>query len=219
MLMTVPAVLSDSELDEVRRLLADQTWEDGAASAGAAARRKHNQQLSGGAVQPLLAGLASRLLQHPGVQAWAEPKRIPRLLFSRYTEGMYYHTHNDAALTGTPPGRADVSFTLFLSPPASCTGGELVLETPLGEVLIKPAAGTLVLYETGLMHRVNTVSAGERLALVGWIESTVRSPQAREVLRDLGQAIGQASERANDGMETIRLRRIRANLLRMWAET
>jgi len=53
MLLTVPAVLSDGELDEVRRRLADQHWEDGAASAGAAARRKHNQQLSGGAVQPL----------------------------------------------------------------------------------------------------------------------------------------------------------------------
>ena len=63
------------------------------------------------------------------------------------------------------------------------------------------------------------MSAGERLALVGWIESTVRSPQARDVLRDLGQAIWQAGQRDNDGEEVIRLRRVRANLLRMWAET
>jgi predicted 2-oxoglutarate/Fe(II)-dependent dioxygenase YbiX len=54
---------------------------------------------------------------------------------------------------------------------------------------------------------------------VGWIESTVRSPQARDVLRDLGQAIWQAGQRDNDGEEVIRLRRVRANLLRMWAET
>ena len=219
MLMQIPAVLNESELAEVRGLLAGQAWEDGAASAGAAARRKHNLQLFGASVQPLLATLAARLMQHPAVKGWAEPKRIPRLLFSRYTQGMYYHSHNDAALTGTPPGRADVSFTLFLSPPASCTGGELVLETSLGEVPLKPVAGTLVLYETGLIHRVNTVSAGERLALVGWIESAVRSPQAREVLRDLTQAIGLATQRDNDGEEVIRLRRIRANLLRMWAET
>jgi PKHD-type hydroxylase len=219
MLMQIPAVLNEGELAEVRAQLAGQVWEDGAVSAGAAARRKHNLQLSGGAVQPLLAALGTRLMQHPAVKAWAEPKRIPRLMFSRYTQGMYYHSHNDAALTGTPPGRADVSFTLFLSPPASCSGGELVLETAVGEVPIKPLAGTLVLYETGLMHRVNTVSAGERLALVGWIESTVRSPQARDVLRDLGQAIWQAGQRDNDGEEVIRLRRVRANLLRMWAET
>lgn len=219
MLTQIPAVLNDGELAELRRQLGDQPWAAGSASAGAAASRKHNQQLGDGAVQPLLAALAARVLQHPQVKIWAEPRRMLRLLFSRYTEGMYYHSHNDAALVGNPLGRADLSFTLFLSPPGACDGGELVLETAAGDVAIKPGAGTLVLYETGLTHRVSTVTRGERLALVGWIESHVRSPQAREVLRDVGQAIVLAAGRDNDGDEVIRLRRVRANLLRMWAET
>jgi metal-dependent amidase/aminoacylase/carboxypeptidase family protein len=57
-------------------------------------------------VQPLLAALGTRLMQHPAVKAWAEPKRIPRLMFSRYTQGMYYHSHNDAALTALVAGAA-----------------------------------------------------------------------------------------------------------------
>lgn len=219
MLMQVPAVLNEGELDDVRGQLLAQVWQDGAASAGAATRRKFNQQLLGPAVQPLLATLANRLLQHPQVKGWAEPKRMMGLMFSRYTAGMHYHSHNDAALMGAPPGRADISFTLFLSSPTACAGGELVLETAVGEVPLKPAAGTLVLYDTGLTHRVATVTSGERLALVGWIESFVRSPQAREVLRDVGQAIRLAGQRDNEGEDVIRLRRVRANLLRMWAET
>ena len=48
--------------------------------------------------------------------------------------------------------RSDLSFTLFLSDPASYEGGELVLEGTDGERAVKPAAGALVVYSTGALH-------------------------------------------------------------------
>ena len=55
------------------------------------------------------------------------PKTILGPLFSRYEPGHAYGTHVDDALMGGV--RTDVSFTLFLSPPESYEGGELVIDT------------------------------------------------------------------------------------------
>ena len=56
-------------------------------------------------------------------------------MFARYGEGMFYGSHNDAPVTHfhPTPARADVSFTIFLNDPSAYDGGELVLESPLGD--------------------------------------------------------------------------------------
>jgi PKHD-type hydroxylase len=220
MLLRLPDLLGLNEITQLLMQVTDLHWEEGLATAQAATRRKHNEQLTQQhpLAGPLLSQLATRIARHPAVVRWAEPRQIARLMFSRYRVGMYYHSHNDAGLTGAQ-ARADISFTLFLSPPSDCEGGDLVLETALGEVVLKESPGTLVMYDTGFSHRVTPVLSGERIVVVGWIESLVRSPQGREILRDLGASIRAASVRDPEGEEAIRLRRIRANLLRMWAET
>jgi PKHD-type hydroxylase len=38
------------------------------------------------------------------------------------------------------------------------------------------------------LHRVRPVESGERLAVVGWVQSLVRDPGMRELLHDLSTA-------------------------------
>ena len=49
-------------------------------------------------------------------------------------------------------------------------------------------ARSAVCYSTGQLHRVRPVESGERLAVVGWVQSLVRDPGMRELLHDLSTA-------------------------------
>jgi PKHD-type hydroxylase len=222
MFAEISPLLNPDAARQLCQQLSGMTWESGAGSAAAARNRKNNEQLTVAtrAVQPALGELGQAVLNHPEVRRFAEPKFISRIFFGRYGEGMYYGTHNDGPITsggGPGPGRADVSFTIFLSDPDSYEGGELVLESPFGEAKIKPPAGHAVIYDTGLMHRVDPVTSGQRVVTVGWIQSWIQDPMQRAILRDVKDAIRESGNRDNDSEETIRLRRIYASLVRRWA--
>jgi PKHD-type hydroxylase len=114
--------------------------------------------------------------------------------------------------------RTDLSFTLFLSDPDSYDGGALVIDGSDGENEVKLPAGSLVLYPTTTLHRVQEVTRGERLAVVGWVRSFIRNAEDREILFDLENVI--ASLRSNNADRALldHILKIRANLLRKWVE-
>ena len=223
MLTKIQNFISEPQLSTLVREISTLEWEDGAKTAGAAKNRKNNEQLTHAtpSAKPHLQSVMRYIMQHPEVSAWAQPRRIARIQFARYGEGMFYGSHNDASIThfNPLPTRADLSFTIFLNAPSEYEGGELVLESPLGETALKEAAGTIVLYDTGLRHRVEKITSGKRLVIVGWIESMVRSPEARDVLHDMTSVLRSVATQDPESEEAITLRRIRGNLLRMWAET
>ena len=76
-----------------------------------------------------------------------------------------------------------------------------------------------MLYDTGLRHRVNAVTRGSRVVSVGWLESLVRSPDARDILFELSRVTRRAVAREPESEDVIQLRGVRAKLLRLWAET
>lgn len=216
--------LGPKQVDNVVGHLSQLTWEDGQLTAGAGKNRKSNEQITGKtkAADPLRNNIQQLIMKHPKVTAWAEPRRIGRMMFSRYREGAFYGSHNDAAIIrlGPNPARADISFTVFLNDPSEYEGGELVLETSVGEIVQKEKPGTMVMYDTGLRHRVNEITGGERLVVVGWIESLLRSPEAREIMREMKGLVRPIVESCgNDSEEAIQLRRIIANFTRLHAET
>jgi PKHD-type hydroxylase len=223
MLTKIENFFTPSQLSSLVQDLEGLEWEDGAKTAGAAKKRKNNEQLThaSASAKPHLQSLMRHIMQHPEVNAWVQPRRIARIQFARYGAGMFYGSHNDASIThfNPLPTRADLSFTIFLNAPAEYEGGELVLESALGEAALKEAAGTIVIYDTGLRHRVEKITSGTRLVVVGWIESMIRSPEARDVLHDLTSVLRSVSQHDLEGAEAITLRRVRGNLLRMWAET
>jgi PKHD-type hydroxylase len=212
-------LLAADELQELVRVLQDPAapWIDGASSAGWHARDlKRNHQLDGDSPlhQQLSARLEAVLTAQPLVQAAAFPRRIHGLLFSRSGAGEGYGRHVDNAwMRG---GRSDLSFSLFLSEPEAYAGGALVLETPAGEESFRLPAGHALVYPSTLLHRVEPVTAGERLVAVGWIESRIRHADQRELLFELDTA--RRCLFARHGKDEIfdLVSRSYSNLLRRW---
>ena len=218
MQISIANVLSASEVLAARAALAAALFVDGRETAGYAARLvKDNQQAAGGeGIDALRARLVARVKANAVFDLAARPKAIGGVLFSRYRTGHGYGAHVDNALIDGL--RTDVAFTLFLSDPASYAGGELVLETAAGEDAIKLAAGDLVVYPATTLHRVATVGNGERLAMVGWVQSLVRDAGRREILFDLDSARRALFERHGKTAEYDLLAKSAANLLRMWVD-
>ena len=79
--------------------------------------------------------------------------------------GGYYHPHVDKLTLG------NFSTTIFLNSPDQYDGGELILFIDGKEVSFKLDMGWGITYETGIGHRVNTVSRGERNVAIFWSHS------------------------------------------------
>ena len=62
--------------------------------------------------------------------------------------------------------------------------------------MFKPPAGTAITYNTGILHRVNEVTSGERTVAVFWTKSIFDDPFYRDVFRELGSDYQQVREKA-----------------------
>lgn len=218
MFLVLPAVLSTPEAAVLAEAAANLPYDDGRATAGRFVREiKVNDQA---AVTPERDAILSRVEQslraHALFRAAARPKALTPMILSRYRAGQTYGLHVDDALMGGL--RTDLSFTLFLTDPASYDGGALIVEDNLEARAIKLQAGDAILYPSGTLHRVDPVTKGTRLAVVGWVQSLIRDPAQREMLFDLDQAVETVF--ARDGKSDLfdRLAKTRSNLLRLWAE-
>ncbi|MGF1456058.1 MAG: Fe2+-dependent dioxygenase [Alphaproteobacteria bacterium] len=212
-------VLDTATVKTLREALDDpKTFADGRATAGRAARAvKRNGQLARGPRHAVLAQAVERALRdHALFRICARPQAFVRLLFNRYGPGDAYGPHLDDPLIGQR--RTDLSFTLFLSPPSTYDGGELVIEDQDGETDVKLEAGDLVLYPTTRVHWVTPVTAGVRLACVGWVRSLIRLEAHRDILFDLDRAADTLFAAEGPGETYRQIVRARDNLIRLWAE-
>lgn len=212
-------LLSSTEVAELRQQLLgpNAVWVDGAATAGWHAReRKHNRQLqSGSGLHALLSQqLHSKLLGHPLLQAAGLPRQIHGILFSRSGVGEGYARHVDNAWMAG--GRSDLSISVFLSNPDGYDGGALVLESPSGEETFRLQEGQALVYPSTLLHRVEPVSAGERLVAVAWLQSRIRHDDQRELLFELDTARRALFARSGQDEVFDLVSRSYANLLRRW---
>jgi PKHD-type hydroxylase len=132
---------------------------------------------------------------------------------------MTYGAHTDDALMGKGEDklRTDLAFTIFLSDSSTYEGGDLVVESALGEQGIKLEAGDAFLYSAGSIHHVAPVTSGARLAAVGWVQSFVPDLTQRETLFDLSVTRARLAEAGIAREELLKLDKSIANLLRMWA--
>ena len=192
MILTLSELITPDELAQIKRLVARAEFTDGRSTAGELLQKaKNNQQIPWN--HPVMTQVSGVVMQALGrcdaFMGGAQPRRLASMLVSRYTPGMAYGLHVDAPIMGEPNHvRSDVSFTLFLNEPDTYEGGELAFETGSGETAFKLPARSAICYSTGQLHRVRPVEQGERLAVVGWVQSLVRDPAVRELLHDLSQA-------------------------------
>ncbi len=218
MTLVLSDLFSATELSILQSLAASLDYDDGTKTAGHHARAvKANLQATDTPDRrALLAKVEQAMLKHPMFLSAARPKAFVRMLVSKYQSGQSYGTHvDDAIMSGQ---RTDLSFTLFLSDPATYEGGALIVEDRLEDRAIRLPAGQMVLYPSTSLHRVEPIQTGTRLAVVGWITSLIRDPAHRELLMDLDAAILSEERGQNDPAQLGRLAKTRSNLLRLWAE-
>lgn len=210
--------LSPDDLQRLRTALAAADWQDGTATAyGSARQRKRNQQVTEAdpALGGLFRGLRTFLLNHEPLRQLAWPRALLNLRAARYGVGDAYGWHVDQAVMGSQ--RSDLSFTLFVSAPDSYQGGELELDHGHHKVRVKGEAGQLLVYPTGTLHQVCPVTAGERLVVVGWIESLVPRADDREMLFTLASELTRLKALIDDPASFDRLNALQQNLIRRLA--
>jgi PKHD-type hydroxylase len=145
---------------------------------------------------------------------FALPKRVAPPLLSRYSPGMKYGAHADAALIPLERSRlrSDVSCT------ASYEGGELSIVIGNQAIAFKGAPGEAILYPSTTLHEVVPVRSGERLVAITFIESYIADPHQRMQVYELNDIA--ALEATNMRWESrVRLDVVRQNLMRMWSTT
>jgi PKHD-type hydroxylase len=219
MQMLIAGVLSPEDLIEVRQAFENAQFVDGRETAGWAAKTvKNNLQAKAGdpALDAVRARVAERLEANVLFQMAVRPRHMTPLLFAQYRDTMTYGTHvDDALMQGI---RTDLSFTLFLEEPETYDGGELVIESSAGENPVKGPAGSVYVYPSTALHRVDAVTHGVRRVAVGWVQSHVRNADQREILFDLDTARRMLFAKTGKSEEFDQLSKSVANLLRMWAE-
>jgi PKHD-type hydroxylase len=222
MLLVIPGVLKKDEVDTVLRELTQDAYEDGRASAGLIARElKNNLQVKrdAEAAKKCAPLILEALRRNASFYSVALPHRMHGPIFNRYDVGMTYGSHVDNAIMGEAVSvRSDVSATLFLSAPDTYDGGELVLQEHHGERKIKLPAGSMVVYASTNVHRVQPVTRGSRIAAIFWIQSLVRDESRRDILYDLNEILAGVRQKL-DSNELMALASIYSNLMRQWAET
>ena len=192
MILTLPELLTPDELTLIKQTLSTVTFTDGKATAGELLHKaKNNQQIPSN--HPVMKGITHLVMEALGrndaFMSAAQPRRLAAMLVSRYEAGMAYGPHVDSAVMGAPNHvRSDVSFTIFLNEMDAYEGGELAFEIGGTEAVFKLPARSAICYPTGQLHWVKTIESGERLAIVGWVQSLVRDPATRELLHDLSTA-------------------------------
>jgi PKHD-type hydroxylase len=227
-LLHVKQVLNADELREARAILARAPWGDGRVTAGVqSAQMKNNEQLpqDGAETQALQRIVLGGLNRHATFFSAALPRRVFPPLFNRYGGASNsFGDHVDNAVRFIPGTagervRTDVSCTLFLSEPDAYDGGELTVDDTFGAQRIKLPAGDMVLYPGTSVHRVEPVTRGHRVASFFWIESMVRSDEARRLLFEMDTHLMRLRTTVGEtDAAVIGLTGTYHNLLRMWAD-
>jgi PKHD-type hydroxylase len=227
MLVHIPTLLTTDQVTHFRQRLnaPDAPWVDGRATAGhQGIHVKQNQQLAEGS--PLAIELGNIVLaileRHPLFISAALPNRIYPPMFNRYQGGMHFGSHVDGSIRLIPGTgqkiRTDLSATLFLAPPDSYEGGELLIEDTYGTQTVKLPAGDMILYPASSLHRVNPVTRGVRIACFFWVQSMVRDDGQRTMLFDMDNAIQRLAAANADETARVRLTGCYHNMLRMWSD-
>ncbi len=184
-------LLNSEELEIININLSKEGlfWENGKKTAGKqAALEKNNLQLrrDSDLSKKFSNLITKKILSNELIKSFALPKKVHGTIFSKSKKGMKYGRHIDNPYMSS--GRADLSFTIFLSSKENYKGGSLSIENFNSEEIFKLNAGEIILYPSTYLHSVEEVIDGERLVFIGWIESYIKSIEEREYLFDLDAA-------------------------------
>ena len=222
MLIRIQNVLGQKELSLVQDMLGKAKFVDGKLSAGeVAAQVKNNQEVASN--EPVLERLnqivMGNLVRHKTYQRAVLPLKVASPFYARYESGMSYGEHIDDPIMGAEQRyRSDIAITIFLNGPGDYQGGELCIQTDVGEQKIKYAAGDAVLYPATTRHRVAEVTQGVRLVAVTWAQSMIKDIEQRDLLYQLSCAREKLLRKQANEEHTKQVDLVYVNLVRKWSE-
>lgn len=220
MFRQIESVLSQAEVDELRRIAAVAPFVDGRIS-NPHSQVKNNLQLHDqDASQQASKIMAEALLRHEDFRNFAFPCLIAPPMLTKYQKGMHYGLHPDSAFMqiGPQPMRSDISCTIFLSDPDTYEGGALHVQLGTAEIFVRMPAGGIILYPSSTLHEVTPVTRGERLVGLTFIQSRIANAEQRELLFELNEVAALEGLHMQPQNFT-RLQRVQYNLLRAWGDS
>ena len=119
--------------------------------------------------------LMQAMMAHEDFRNFAFPVAMLPPMMTRYTPGMRYGAHADAAFLqlGDLPVRSDLA-QRSSSTIQTYEGGALRIELGTRDLRFKGEAGSAIVYPSDMLHEVEPVTSGERLVAIAFIQS--RSP-------------------------------------------
>lgn len=216
---TLTVMSPDAAADLLARIRGLDFVDGRATAAGAAKHVKSNTQArrSGEGFDQIQAEVLELLAGDARLRDVAFPRQFARILVNRYGVGDTYGMHVDGAFDGSPLGtmtRTDLSYTLFLTPLDEYSGGELQIATPQGMKAFREVPGSMVVYPTAYLHQVTPVKEGERISIVGWIESWVPDAHYRELLTKLRGVQGSIDSGTMNALVKLQLGEVVQDLIR-----
>lgn len=211
-------LLSPGQVAELKQVAASAKFVDGRISNPHSQVKQNLQLHDDSAFQQSSQLLLQALMAHEDFRNFAFPVAITPPLMTRYTKGMRYGVHPDAAFIRMPTMsvRSDLSCTIFLNDPSSYEGGALRIHLGTRDLRFKGKPGTAIIYPSNQLHEVEEVTSGERLVAIAFIQSQIFETYHREILYELNEiAALEGLKMSFDNYSRLQL--VQQNLLRLWS--
>jgi len=197
-------LLTAAEAKKIFDWSESQQFRDGKETAhGKAKDMKDNEQL--GAANPQVAKwieqIKGRFLTDTTLKAYTQAQEFVGMRINSYKTAQKYDWHVDMGIMSGV--RTDMSFTVFLTPKSEYEGGVLEINHGSHVVKIKGEVGQVVVYPTGLLHRVTPVTSGRRICFIGWIKSNIPAQDDRDALFTLAAEIGRIKKEHSDDSDKL----------------
>jgi len=220
MFRLIENVLSNQQVAQLKQIADKATFVDGKISNPHSKAKSNLQMHDQNLQQSAVDIMAQALFANEDFVNFAIPTQFAPPLICRYTPGMKYGLHPDAALMGigNVSIRSDLSCTLFLNDPNSYGGGTLRIALGTEELRFKGPVGSAIIYPSHTLHEVEEVTKGERLVAITFIQSQVPDSFQRELLYELNE-VAALEGNTMSGENFTRLQAVRFNLKRMWTRS
>ncbi len=198
MFLEIPDLFTPAEVERMRVIARSLKFQDGRVT-NPHSKIKNNLQAdyADAGYKESSQMMREALLRCEEFRNFVFPKSMAPPLLTRYTPGMNYGAHADAAFLplGNRPLRSDMSCTMFFNDPDSYDGGELSVRLGTREIDFKPQAGGAIIYPSPTLHQVRPVTRGERLTGITFIESMIVDQVGRELLYQINEVLALEGEK------------------------
>lgn len=210
-------LLDEQEVRTLREIAAAGKFVDGKISNPHSTIKNNLQLHDAQAYERSSKILLDAMVSNPDFMEFSFPARIAPPLLTRYTPGMHYGLHPDAAYIPLSDGqlRTDISCTVFINDPTDYDGGALHVTLGGADLRFKEAPGVAIVYPSYTLHEVEPVTRGERLVAITFIQSLIPDVQQRGLMYELNDVAGLEGAKMDPENYT-RLQAVQYQLLRMW---